>query len=183
MQLLTYYLKMWGLSSTLQTCSGFDSVSFLSVAGNCGTGMGVGSSFLLTLTYEASILWVPDAKSWHIWKDPDAGQDWGQEIEGDKRRWEGWMASLTQWTWICANLGRQWRTGKPGILQSMGLRRVGHDWAAEQWRTITLTYTLYKIRRSSFQGRVSPGWAGSVPCPVILDFPRNSQVKELDFIG
>ena len=41
--------------------------------------------------------------------------------EGD-RGWDGWMASLTQWTWVWANSGRQWRTGKPGVLQSMGLQ-------------------------------------------------------------
>ena len=31
---------------------------------------------------ETLILWLPDAKSWLIWKDPDAGKDWGQEEKG-----------------------------------------------------------------------------------------------------
>ena len=31
---------------------------------------------------ETPILWPPDAKSWLIWKDPDAGRDWGQEEKG-----------------------------------------------------------------------------------------------------
>ena len=31
---------------------------------------------------ETPILWLPDAKSWLIWKDPDAGKDWGQEEKG-----------------------------------------------------------------------------------------------------
>ena len=31
---------------------------------------------------ETPILWPPDAKSWLIWKDPDAGKDWGQEQKG-----------------------------------------------------------------------------------------------------
>ena len=44
----------------------------------------------------------------------------------------GWMASLTQWTWVWASFRRWWRTGKSGVLQSMGLQRVGHDWATEQ---------------------------------------------------
>ena len=40
----------------------------------------------------------PDAKSWLISEDPDAGKDWGQEEkEGDDRGWDGWRASLTQW--------------------------------------------------------------------------------------
>ena len=45
------------------------------------------------------ILWPPDVKNWLIWKDPDAGKDWRQG-EGDDRGWDGWMASLTQWTWV-----------------------------------------------------------------------------------
>ena len=52
--------------------------------------------------------------------------------EGDDRGWDGWMASLTQWLWVWANSGRWLRTGKPGMLQSTGLQRVGHDWVAEQ---------------------------------------------------
>ena len=31
---------------------------------------------------EIPVLWPPDAKSWLIWKDPDAGKDWGQEKKG-----------------------------------------------------------------------------------------------------
>ena len=42
------------------------------------------------------------------------------------------MASPIQWTWVWANSGRLWRTGKPGVLQSMGLQRVGHVWVTEQ---------------------------------------------------
>ena len=48
---------------------------------------------------ETPILWPPDSKNCLIWKDLDAGKDWRQE-EGDDRGWDGWMASLTQWTWV-----------------------------------------------------------------------------------
>ena len=51
--------------------------------------------------------------------------------EGDDRGWDGWMASLTWWTWVWASSGRWWRTGKPGMLQSMGSQRVRHNWATE----------------------------------------------------
>ena len=51
--------------------------------------------------------------------------------EGDDRGWDGWMASLTQWTWVWASSGSWCWTGRPGVLQSMGSRRVGHDWATE----------------------------------------------------
>ena len=40
--------------------------------------------------------------------------------EGDNRGWDGWMASLTQWTWVWTNSGNWWWTGKPGMLQSIG---------------------------------------------------------------
>ena len=51
--------------------------------------------------------------------------------EGDDRGWDGWMASLTQWTWFWVNSGSWWWTGRHGALQSMGSRRVRHDWATE----------------------------------------------------
>ena len=51
--------------------------------------------------------------------------------EGDDRGWDGWMASPTQWTWVWVNSGSWWWTGRPGMLQSMGLQRVGHNWATE----------------------------------------------------
>ena len=51
--------------------------------------------------------------------------------EGDNRGWDGWMASLTGWTWVWVNSRIWWWTGKPGMLWSMGLQRVGHDWATE----------------------------------------------------
>ena len=58
------------------------------------------------------------------------------KIEGGRRSkwhrwWDGKMASLTQWTWIWASSRRWWRTGKPGVLQSMGLQRVGHNCVTE----------------------------------------------------
>ena len=45
-----------------------------------------------------------DAKSWLTGKDPDAGKDWGRgQEEKLTRGWDGWMASLTQWTWVWVN--------------------------------------------------------------------------------
>ena len=51
--------------------------------------------------------------------------------EGDDRGWDGWMASPTQWTWVWVNSGSWWWTGRPGVLQSMELQRVRHDWVTE----------------------------------------------------
>ena len=55
-------------------------------------------------------------------------------LEGN-RGWDGWMASLTQWTWVWAKSRRWWRTGKPGML-SMGPQRVRHNLATEQQQSI-----------------------------------------------
>ena len=66
------------------------------------------------------------------WKRPWCWERLKAGGEGDDRGWDGWMASLTWWTWVWASSGCWWWTGKPGVLQSMGLRRVGHDWALER---------------------------------------------------
>ena len=89
---------------------------------------------------ETPILWPPCAKSWLIGKDSDAGRDWGQEEKGNHRRWDGWMASLTRWTWVWVNSGSWWWTGRPGVLQFMGSQRVRHDWVTEMNWIISTTY-------------------------------------------
>ena len=53
------------------------------------------------------------------------------------------MASPAQWTWVWANSGRWWRTGKPGVLHSRGSWRVRQELAAEQQTTVGLTDTNY----------------------------------------
>ena len=57
------------------------------------------------------------------------------KIEGRRNRgqqgWNGWMVSLTWWTWVWINSGSWWWTGRPGMLQSMGLQRVRQEWATE----------------------------------------------------
>ena len=94
---------------------------------------------------EASLLWPPDAKNWLIGKDPDAGKDWRQEEKGTT---EDEMVSPARWTRVWASFGSWWWTGKPGVLQSMGSQRVGHDWATElNWNE---TWTLSVVSFSSF---------------------------------
>ena len=55
------------------------------------------------------------------------------------RGWDGWMASLTRWTWVWVNSWSWWWTGRPGVLRFMGLQRVGHDWVTE------LNWTEYSV--------------------------------------
>ena len=54
-----------------------------------------------------------------------AGGEW------ENRGWGGWMASLTQWTWVWVDSRSWWWTGRPGVLWFMGSQRVGHDWVTE----------------------------------------------------
>ena len=65
------------------------------------------------------------------WKRPRCWERWRAWGEGHDRRWDSWMVSPTQWTWVRANYRRWWRTGKPGVLQSMGLQRIWHDLMTE----------------------------------------------------
>ena len=44
--------------------------------------------------------------------------------EGDDRGWDGWMASPTRRTWVWASSRSWWWTGKPGMLQSMGVTKI-----------------------------------------------------------
>ena len=76
---------------------------------------------------ETPILRPPDVKNWLIWKDPDAGKAWRQEVKGTTEG-EMVMASPTQWTWVSVNAGSWWWTGRPGMLRFMGSQRVRHDW-------------------------------------------------------
>ena len=55
----------------------------------------------------------------------------GARRKGDDRGWDGWMASPTRWTWVWVNSGSWWWTGRPGVLQFMGLPIVGHAWASD----------------------------------------------------
>ena len=64
-------------------------------------------------------------KTWY-WERLRAGG------EGGDRGRDGWMASPTRWTWVWANSGRWWRTGKPGVLQFTGSQRVRYDLTTEQ---------------------------------------------------
>ena len=65
------------------------------------------------------------------WKRLWCWEGLGAGGEGDNRGWDGWMASLTRWTWVWVNSRSWWWTGRPGVLWFMGSPRVRHDWATE----------------------------------------------------
>jgi len=98
--------------------------------------------------------------------------------EGDDRGWDGWMASLTRWTWVWAS-SWSWWTGKPGELQSMG-SQSRHDCATEQQHLSLLstnpTFSLTWITQSSlFTGlpasRPFRGWYFAVNLARLLPVP------------
>ena len=99
---------------------------------------------------ETPILWPPQAKSWLIGKDSDAGRDWGQEAKGttedEMAGWHhrldghefGWTPGVS-WSWA----------GRPGGLRFMGSQRVGHNWATElnwMFHCMDIAYSLYQRR-------------------------------------
>ena len=80
----------------------------------------------LKLQYFGHLMWRTDSleKTLMLGKI-EAGR------EGDDRGWDCWMASPTQWTWVWVNSSSWWRTGRSGMLQSMGLQRVRNNWMTE----------------------------------------------------
>ena len=113
---------------------------------------------------------MPRASSW---KSP-----WCWEIlksgGGDDRRQDGWVASLTQWTGVWASSRRWWRTGKPGVLQSMGLWRVRHDWVTEQQTVIHLHWCHNSNILKFFQlprclNSIESESEVTQPCPTLFD--------------
>ena len=86
-----------------------------------------------------------------VWRATHLKRPWCWERlraggEGDNRGWDGWMVSRTQWTWVWVNSGSWWWTGRPGLLQSMGLQRVRHDWATElNWTELNWIHCLLTL--------------------------------------
>ena len=86
--------------------------------------------------------------AWPSAKKP--GLRLGAGEEGDDRRWDGWMASLTWWTWVWVKSGSWWWTGRPGVLRFMGLQRVGHDWATDLIWSDLNKFSFIQVTCSSF---------------------------------
>ena len=85
-----------------------------------------GPMLKLKLQYFGHLMW----RAYSLEKTLLLGKTEGRRRRGN-RGWDGWVASLTQWTWVWAISGSWWWTGRSGVLQSIGSQRVGHDWATE----------------------------------------------------
>ena len=76
------------------------------------------------------------------WKRPWCWERLKAE-ERDDRGWDGWMASPIRWTWVWVSSGSWWWMGRPGVLQSMGLQRAGHDWKTElNWTELSSAFVV-----------------------------------------
>ena len=105
-----------------------------------------GLTLKLKLQYFGHLMWKSDSFEstvmlGKIESGGCGGWGWG---EGDDRGWDGWMASLTQWTWVWASSGSWWWAGRPGGLQSMRLQRVKtrlnnnkHSYFIVKWMKLT----------------------------------------------
>ena len=86
------------------------------------------------------------------WKRPWCWERLRAGGKGNDREWDVWMASPTGWTWVWVDSGSWWWTGRPGVLQFMGLKRVGHDWVTE------LNWTELGRGRSGEKKEMYGGW-------------------------
>ena len=112
---------------------------------------------MLKLKIQYLTIWCEELTHWKkpwCWERLKAG-------EGDNKSWEGWMSSLSQWTWVWASSCSWWWTGKPGVLQSTGLQRVRHDRVTElNWTDLVIGCTSQMIsllRKHGRQGHQEEG--------------------------
>ena len=120
---------------------------------------------------ETPILWPPDRRTDSLDKTLMLGK-----IEGGRRR--GWqrmrcLDGITDLTWVWVNSGSWWWTGRPGVLQSMGLQRVGNDWVTELKGLILIGY-LNHIGGKGFSIWIwETGGEGNTVQSISFDFLKN----------
>ena len=95
----------------------------------------------LMLNWNSNTLatWCEELTHWKrpwCWERLKAG-------EGDDRGWDGWVASLTQWTWVWVNSGSWWWMGRPGMLQSMGSQSDMTEWLNSNWNIYQVSLLIY----------------------------------------
>ena len=108
---------------------------------------------------ETPVFWSSDSNRWLIGKVPAAGKDRGQK---EKRVSEDEMDGQCHWCneHKLGQTGRCWRTGKPDVLQSMGLQRAEHNWVAEQQK-IRTHYKCFQMSHfwgPAFKKHIEMGW-------------------------
>ena len=128
----------------LRLCSLFTSVLLVSCLLHSSSFHSL-ENWCWSWSYNTLATWCEELTQW---KRP-----WHWEIlkaggEGDDRGWDVWMVSLTRWTWVWVNSGSWWWTGRPDVLQSVGLQRVGHNWETGKFFPQT-SFTCLALAHSS----------------------------------
>ena len=102
---------------------------------------------IVKLKSNTLVTWWEELTHWKrpwCWERLEAGGEWN-------RGWDGWMASLTWWTRVWASSGSWWSSGKPGVLQSTVLQRIGHNWATQlNWTDLQRERETTKAELESF---------------------------------
>ena len=133
------------------------------------------------------VLWKEWCWSWNFstlttsceelthWKRLWCWEVLGAGGEVDDRGWDGWMASLTQWTWIWVNSGSWWWTGRPDVVRFMGSQRVAHDWVTElnwYWSYIVCLPVCYLSSLRQCKSHELRGLPSRFQC----DMPRSQKM-------
>ena len=109
----------------------------------------------LKLQYFGHLMWRADSFENTL----NAGKYWRRKEKGMT---EDEMAWPTQWTWVWVNFESWWWTGRPGVLQSTGSQRVGHDWVTKLTNCLlSISLLSWKIS-SQFQDAESESVIHSV---------------------
>ena len=104
--------------------------------------------------------------------------------EGDDRGWDGWMASRTRWTWVWANSGSRWQTGKPGVLQSTGSQnrtwqQLNNNSTAKWWSETPSLCSHSLSDRDMVERRMDINWGGFISSSLarIYHFPLKRAIS------
>ena len=139
------------------------------VVGRLGAGaahsVGVGGAAFKPRYLGILVVWCQEPTHW---KSPCCCEKLRAVGEEGVRGWDGWMASQMQWTWTWANSRRWWGAGRPGLLQSVGSQRVGHNWAAEQHLGGAVICAHPDWQAVSRAGLVSKGYSACCQGPEIV---------------
>ena len=124
---------------------------------------------------EAPIFWPPDAKCWLIWKDPDAGKNWGQRRRGWQRT--RWLDDITDS--VDMNLSKLFEKVKARVAWLAIVHGVARSWIwLRDWTTILTRNSMTKMKLTNFLKDIT--YQNS---PTKIDhLNRPASVKEIESI-
>ena len=118
----------------------------------------------LKLQYFGHLMWRADSFE----KTLMLGKIEGRR-KGDDRGWDDWVASPTQWTYIWVTSRSWWWTGKPGVLQSIRLQKVGHDWKTElNWTKGSMSQRMLAASRKGQRKVLKSFWKEMNPVDTLI---------------